>query len=250
MDRIIDGISRFRTEVFPQARPIYETLARDGQAPEALMISCSDSRVVPEIVTQSGPGDLFVTRNAGNVVPPYSETADGGVTSAIEYAVVGLGVRHIVVCGHTDCGAMKGLLHPEALREMPSVAKWLGHCRCSLDGFRRGHDGAHDGGLPDADAARRLAMENVVVQLTHLRTHPSVAARIADGTLTLHGWLFEIETGTLLALDGETGTFSAIEANDGLPVALPRERGGVSDAPRAAADAELTPRPAASLMSA
>ncbi len=250
MDRIIDGISRFRTEVFPQARPIYETLARDGQAPQALVISCSDSRVVPEIVTQSGPGDLFVTRNAGNVVPPYSETADGGVTSAIEYAVVGLGVRHIVICGHTDCGAMKGLLHPEALREMPTVARWLGHCRCSLDVFRRAHDDAHDGDLLDAEAARRLAMENVAVQLTHLRTHPSVAARLADGTLSLHGWLFEIETGTLFALDGETGTFSPIDTNDGLPVALPGKRRAVGVAPRPAAGSELTPRPAASLMPA
>ena len=112
MDRIIDGISRFKAEVFPRERPVYEGLARDGQKPQALVISCSDSRVVPEIITGSGPGDLFVTRNAGNVVPPFSDTADGGVTSAIEYAVVGLGVEHVVVCGHTDCGAMKALLHP------------------------------------------------------------------------------------------------------------------------------------------
>ena len=135
MDRIIDGISRFKADVFPQARPSYERLARDGQKPQALVISCSDSRVVPEIITDSGPGDLFVTRNAGNVVPAFSDTADGGVTSAIEYAIVGLGVEHVVVCGHTDCGAMKALLCPEALAEMPAVANWLGHCRCSLDAF-------------------------------------------------------------------------------------------------------------------
>ena len=227
MDRIIDGISRFRTEVFPQARPLYETLARDGQTPQALMISCSDSRVVPEIVTGSGPGDLFVTRNAGNIVPPYSETADGGVTSAIEYAVVGLGVKHIVVCGHTDCGAMKALLHPAALAEMPTVARWLGHCRCSLGVFRQAHDG-----LPDKEAARVLAMENVAAQLAHLRTHPCVAARVATGALTLHGWLFEIETGTLLALDGDTGGFAPIAAKDALPVALPRKRRAVHAAPR------------------
>lgn len=104
MDRIIDGISRFRTEIFPQAISVDAGLARDGQKPQALMISCSDSRVVPEIVTCSGPGDLFVIRNAGNIVPPYSVTTDRGVTSAIEYAVVGLGVEHVVVCGHTDCG--------------------------------------------------------------------------------------------------------------------------------------------------
>ena len=227
MDRIIEGISRFKTEVFPQARPLYESLARDGQKPQALMISCSDSRVVPEIVTGSGPGDLFVTRNAGNVVPPFTDTADDGVTSAIEYAVVGLGVKHIVVCGHTDCGAMKALLHPEALDEMPAVAKWLGHCRCSIGVFREAH-----GHLPDKEAARVLAMENVAAQLAHLRTHPCVASRVAAGALTLHGWVFDIETGTLLALDGETGAFSPIGTDKGVPVALPRGRRAVHDAPR------------------
>ena len=227
MDRIIDGISRFKAEVFPRERPVYEGLARDGQKPQALVISCSDSRVVPEIVTGSGPGDLFVTRNAGNIVPPYSDTADGGVTSAIEYAVVGLGVEHIVVCGHTDCGAMKALLHPETLAEMPTVAKWLGHCRCSIGVFREAHDD-----LSDKEAARVLAMENVAAQLTHLRTHPCVASRVATGALTLHGWVFEIETGTLLALDGASGAFSPIGAKDALPVALPRGRRAVHAAPR------------------
>ena len=227
MDRIIKGISRFKTEVYPREQPLYADLASNGQKPQALVISCSDSRVVPEIVTGSGPGDLFVTRNAGNIVPPYSESADGGVTSAIEYAVVGLGVEHIVVCGHTDCGAMKALLHPEALAEMPTVARWLGNCRCSLGVFRK----AHEGGLPHKEAARLLAMENVAAQLTHLRTHPCVAARVATGELTLHGWVFEIESGTLLALDGETGTFSAIADSPTLPVALPRGRRAVHAAP-------------------
>ncbi len=221
MDRIIEGISRFRADVFPQQKERYETLARDGQKPCALVISCSDSRVVPEIITASGPGDLFVTRNAGNIVPPFSETADGGVTSAIEYAVIGLGVGHVVVCGHTGCGAMGALLHPEKLAAMPTVARWLGHCRCSLAVFRE-NDGAD---LPEGEAARRLAMGNVAAQLIHLRTHPCVAAGVAAGTLTLHGWLFEIETGTLLAMDGETGAFSAIDGHASLPVAVPRERG-------------------------
>lgn len=227
MDRIIAGIGRFRAEVFPQQRSVYEGLARDGQKPQALVISCSDSRVVPEILTGSGPGDLFVTRNAGNVVPPFSETADGGVTSAIEYAVVGLGVEHIVIFGHTDCGAMKALLHPEALATMPTVAKWLGNCRCSVETFRR----AHGAGMHDRDAARLLAMENVSAQLIHLRSHPSVASRVASGEITLHGWVFEIESGTLLALDNETGAFSPIDGHEPLPVALPSRRRAVRSSP-------------------
>lgn len=231
MERIIDGIGRFRAETFPPQRAVYEGLARDGQKPEALVISCSDSRVIPEIVTSSGPGDLFVTRNAGNVVPPYSDFADGGVTSAIEYAVVGLGVKHIVVCGHTDCGAMKALLHPEALDAMPTVAKWLGNCRCSLAAFRQ----AHGGGMHDKEAARLLAMENVAAQLTHLRTHPCVAARVASGEVTLHGWVFDIEAGTLLALDGDAGTFAPIAAGERLHVALPPAERAVRPAPQLAA---------------
>jgi carbonic anhydrase len=219
MDHIIDGVARFRSDVFPRQRPLYQQLVKDGQHPKALVISCSDSRVVPEIITQSDPGDMFVCRNAGNIVPPYGDMM-GGVTAAIEYAVVGLGVEHIVICGHSDCGAMKALLHPEALAEMPNVAAWLGHCKCAQSVFLHAHDGTQS----DKDAARVLAMENVVAQLTHLRTHPCVAARVATGQLALHGWLFDIESGTVLAVDGETGIFSAIDADVDLPVALPVAR--------------------------
>lgn len=232
MDHIVDGISRFQTKVFPQQRAVYEDLAKNGQKPQVLLITCSDSRVVPELFTDSGPGDMFVTRNAGNVVPPYSEYADGAVTSAIEYAVVGLGVGHVVVCGHSGCGAMGALLNPKKAEGMPTVVKWLDHCRCSVGVFEKAHK---DAGLSDDDAARVLAMENVVCQLTHLRTHPCVASRVATGDLTLHGWLFDIETGDVLAMDGKTGAFSKIEKENALPVALPSERRAVRTAPHLAA---------------
>ena len=195
MDRLIEGFARFREDVLPRQSALYETLAREGQKPQALVISCSDSRVMPEVFTQCEPGSMFVTRNAGNIVPPHGSETAGAVTSAIEYAVAGLGVRHIVVCGHTDCGAMKGLLKPDALKAMPAVAAWLGHCSCVRDAFIREADES------DADAARRIAMRNVAAQLENLKTHPAVADGLASGELTLHGWLFDISVGEVLRLE-------------------------------------------------
>jgi len=214
MDHVLERAAQFRGKVFPQQSALYRRLASDGQSPKALMISCADSRVVPEIITQAAPGDLFVCRNAGNIVPPFSQ-ANGGVSSAVEYAVVALGVRDIVVCGHSDCGAMKAFSNPEALAAMPNVAAWLRHAHAAHSVVCSAY---HN--LEDADAARVMALENVVVQINHLRTHPSVASAIARGDLSLHGWFFDIETGQILALDGESGRFVTVESNGPLPVAL------------------------------
>ena len=216
MDDLFLGMARFRAEIFPQQQPLYQKLATDGQQPQALVISCADSRVVPELITQSGPGQIFCCRNAGNIVPPFSQ-ANGGVSSAIEYAVVALGVRDIVVCGHSDCGAMKGLLHPEALQDMPNVAAWLRHSHAA----HRVVCEAYPPGRDERETLRALALENVVAQLNHLRTHPSVAAKVARGQLRLHGWFFELETGDILAYDGAAGRFGRIDDAGGLPVALP-----------------------------
>lgn len=215
MDNIIQGISNFRGNIFPGQRRMYEKLVRDGQHPKALIIACADSRVSPEHITQAGPGDLFVTRNAGNIVPPFTH-ANGGVSSAIEYAVVALGVRDIVICGHSDCGAMKGLGNPKALDSMPSVAAWLRHAQAA----ERIVCEAYPADVDPKERMRALSLENVVVQLNHLRTHPSVAAGLAKGQLRLHGWFFEIETGDLLAYDGETGCFASLDGGaEKLPVA-------------------------------
>ena len=204
MDRLVEGFARFREHVYPRQSALYEGLVREGQKPQALVISCSDSRVMPEVFLQCDPGEIFVARNAGNIVPRYGSESAGAVTSAIEYAVKGLGVRHIVVCGHTDCGAMKALLKPEALKAMPAVGLWLRQCDCVRDGF------VCEDGESDAAAARRLAMRNVVTQLMNLETHPSVANGLAAGTLALHGWLFDIAAGDVLALDAGTGEFSPL----------------------------------------
>ncbi|MCQ8241915.1 carbonic anhydrase [Rhizosaccharibacter radicis] len=219
---VLDGMSRFRCEVFPSQMPLYRRLVRDGQQPKALVISCSDSRVIPELITQCGPGELFVCRNAGNIVPPYGETI-GGVSATIEYAVMALNVRDIVVCGHSECGAMGGLLHPEKVEPMPAVKAWLQHSHAAVSVFRE----TYPADLSPKEAGRAMALENVGAQLRNLRTHPSVAARLATGKVQLHGWFFDLETGLVHALDGQTGEFRPIEEQAdtaaGLPIAV---RGG------------------------
>lgn len=209
MDRLVEGFARFREHVYPRQSALYETLAREGQKPQALVISCSDSRVMPEVVLQTDPGEIFVTRNAGNIVPRHGSEAVGAVTSAIEFAVTGLGVRHIVVCGHTDCGAMKALLKPEALKAMPAVGQWLRQCDCVREGF------VCEDGESDEAAARRIAMRNVATQVKNLKTHPAVAGGLADGTLKVHGWLFDIAAGQVLALDAVTGAFRPLRTDRG-----------------------------------
>lgn len=218
---LLKGISDFKDSVFPARRQLYERLVRDGQRPKAMIVACADSRVCPEHITGAGPGDLFVCRNAGNIVPPFAQ-ANGGVTCTVEYAVVALGVTDIVVCGHSDCGAMKGLANPDALAAMPNVAAWLRHSHAA----GRIVCEAYPEDLDAPSRHRALALENVVVQLNHLRTHPSVAAGLARGGLRLHGWFFEIETGALLAYDGHAGRFVPFgeEPDAPVPVAQPAER--------------------------
>lgn len=226
MNELIGRVLGFQRDVFPIRSDLYERLAKTGQSPKALMISCADSRVVPEEILRAQPGELFVCRNAGNIVPPYSQ-ANGGVTSTVEYAVEALGVRDIIVCGHSDCGAMKALINPEMMANMPNVAAWLRHSTAARQVIESGY-----GRLEPADKGRAAALENVVVQLTHLRTHPAVAASIARGELTLHGWYFDIHAGEVLALDGVDGRFRRIEHDKPVPVAL-------AAGPRRAADPEI-----------
>ena len=188
-DLLHAGIRRFHNEIFRENRELYETAAKEPQKPHTLIITCADSRVDPEALTQSGPGSIFVTRNIGNVVPAYGEML-GGVTAVIEYAVLALNVSQIVICGHSDCGAMKGLLKKQSVESMPTVKRWLQNAEAALSIARAKHPEADDYGiLPD------LIKENVLLQLNHLRTHPSVAGRAAEGKLALYGWVYEIGTG-------------------------------------------------------
>jgi carbonic anhydrase len=218
VNELMGRVLSFAKDVFPNQSDLYSKLATDGQFPKALMISCADSRVVPEHIMQAQPGDLFVCRNAGNIVPPFA-TQNGGVSSTVEFAVEALGVRDIIVCGHSDCGAMKALMHPEMLANMPNVAAWLRHSSAAKSVVERGYTD-----LPEHDRVRTAALENVVAQIAHLRTHPSVAAAIARGDMALHGWFFDIGAGAVLALDGESGRFQHIHEGAPLPVALPAAR--------------------------
>src|SRR5688572_19481788 len=183
MERLIQGVAKFQRDVFPEKQQLFEELA-SGQSPEALFITCADSRVVPDLITQTNPGDLFICRNAGNMVPPYGEL-HGGVSATIEYAVCALNVQHIIVCGHGDCGAMKGILHPEAVAHMPTVRTWLSHGEVARHVVKENYPN-----LSGDDALRAITEENVIAQLAHLRTHPSVAARLARGTIGVHGWVY------------------------------------------------------------
>ena len=214
MNDLIGRVLGFEKQVFPNQASLYGKLAHHGQSPKALMISCADSRVVPELIMQAEPGDLFVCRNAGNIVPPYA-TMNGGVSSTVEYAVVALGVRDIIVCGHSDCGAMKALMNPASLATMPNVAAWLRHSQAAHSVVAGSYPA-----LGDDEAVRAASLENIVAQLAHLRTHPAVAAAIARGALALHGWFVDIHAGQVLGLDGDTGRFAVISDGRPLPVAL------------------------------
>jgi len=215
VNELIGRVFSFEKQVFPNQSDLYTTLAAHGQSPKALMISCADSRIVPEQIMQAQPGDLFVCRNAGNIVPPFSNH-NGGVSSTVEYAVMALKVRDIIVCGHSDCGAMKAFETPNALEAMPNVAAWLRHSLAADKVVRECYPA-----LANGERARVLALENVVAQIAHLRTHPSVAAGIARGEISLHGWFVDIHAGQVLALEGTSGRFVTIRDGQPLPVALP-----------------------------
>jgi carbonic anhydrase len=190
--------------VFPEKKELFEKLSK-GQAPEALFITCSDSRIETAMITQTDPGELFICRNAGNIVPPHTSQT-GAMTASIEFAVAALKVPHIVICGHTECGAMKGALNPESLDALPHVKEWLGYSKAAVDVVKEL--------APDADPKeqeRMLLEQNVILQLMHLRTHPSVAARLAKGDLRLHGWVYDIETGGVGAFDETTNSFVPVD---------------------------------------
>ncbi|RHW20759.1 carbonic anhydrase [Pseudomonas jilinensis] len=214
--KIVDGHKYFHDQVYPEQRELFHKLAHE-QAPKVMFITCADSRVVPELITQSAPGDLFVTRNVGNVVPAYGQMM-GGVSTAIEFAVMALGVHHIIVCGHSDCGAMKAVLNPAELERMPTVKAWLRHAEVAKEVVQQ------NCACCSADSMLELLTEeNVVAQLNHLSTHPSVAARLASGELFIHGWVYDIETCRIRAYDAERGEFRPLD-DESLPMATPRAR--------------------------
>lgn len=203
MPKIAAGVVKFQRDNYPKRQELFEQLST-GQSPEALFITCSDSRISPNLITSTEPGELFICRNAGNIVPPHT-VHTGGMTASIEYAVAALKVPHIIICGHTECGAMKGVTNLDALSELPHVREWLGYSRAAYQVVKEA--GAD---LDSDDGFKSLIEQNVLLQLQHLKTHPYVAARLASGALTLHGWVYDIKTGDVTAWNSDSNEFEPV----------------------------------------
>lgn len=200
MQNLVKGVHHFQNSLFEQHRELFEQLS-DGQAPSTLFITCSDSRIVPNLFTQTGPGELFTLRNAGNIVPPYG-ASNGGESPTIEYAVSILGVEHVIVCGHSGCGAIKALLNPESVSRMPAITNWLNQAeatrRIVIENYPE---------LTGADQIDIAIKENVLVQIENLETHPSIRAGLGRGKIKLHAWVYSPESGQVMAFSDETQSY-------------------------------------------
>jgi carbonic anhydrase len=200
LERILKGVSTFQAEVYPAQREMFERL-KHRQQPLALFVTCADSRVVPNLFTQTAPGEIFIERNPGNLVPHYSEFV-GGVSAGVEYAMLVLKVPLVVVCGHTDCGVMKALLHPEQAQGLPGVQQWMRHASEAQHRIRRDHATAGE-----AEKLRMLTEYNVLLQIENLKSHPSVHSRLASGEVEIRGWVYDIGDGSIWMADPESGKF-------------------------------------------
>jgi carbonic anhydrase len=204
MKSLMEGHKRFLADIFPAKKSQFHLLA-EGQAPEYLFITCSDSRIVPDLILGTGPGDLFISRSIGNVVPVAGSGNVDGITATIEYAVVALKVRHIILCGHSDCGVLKAALNEKSLENLPNARGWMHHVEPAF---------AHRQPLnpADGDSAElaSLIRGNVVAQLQNLRQQPSVAHALAQGTVAVHGWFYDILTGRIERYDPEQRRFAPL----------------------------------------
>lgn len=202
MEKLVEGLWKFQQGYFSAHQEMFEELSQ-GQNPRILFICCSDSRIDPNLITNANVGELFVIRNAGNIIPPFG-AANGGEGAAVEYALQALDIRHVIVCGHSHCGAMKGLLKRSSLEEkMPLVYQWLEHAEATLKLIRENYSDRTGEDLLDLTIA-----ENVLTQIENLRTYPVVRSKIHRGQLALHAWIFSIETGEILSYDPQTHTFT------------------------------------------
>ncbi|HBP87206.1 MAG TPA: carbonic anhydrase [Nitrospirales bacterium] len=200
MEKVLKGLIKFQKEVFSKKKELFAGLSGQ-QKPRAVFVTCSDSRIDPSLLTQTEPGELFIIRNAGNLIPTYG-AAIGGSTASLEYGISVLQVKDIIICGHTDCGAMEALLHREKLQELPAVTVWLQHAETTVRIMKDLY--AH---LQGDELFATTIRENVVVQLDHLKTHPAVATGLRRGNLRLHGWVYSIGTGEVWVCDWEKNAF-------------------------------------------
>lgn len=203
MQKLVQGIHQFRRAVFSARREEFERLIH-GQTPLALFITCSDSRVEAGLITQTSPGDLFVLRNAGNIVPAHG-AVQGGEAATIEYAIAALGITDIVICGHTQCGAMKAVLDPSSTKNLPAVSRWLENAAATSRILK-----SHYSHLEGEALLTAAVEENVLVQLENLKTHPEVLTGITGKRIRLHGWVYRLETGQVFAYDSGSSQFQEI----------------------------------------
>ncbi len=201
--KIVDGVGKFQREVFPARRKLFHELEHQQQ-PIAMFFTCADSRIVPNLLMQTEPGEVFIERTPGNIAPRYSDHV-GGVTASVEFAIQALHVPLIIVCGHTDCGVIKALLDPEKAAGMPAVQSWMRYSLGAREWLLRDRPNASK-----EEKLRLLTEYNVLVQLENLKTHPSVEARLGRGELELHGWVYDIGSGTVTAADPNTGVFDLL----------------------------------------
>ena len=211
MQRLIEGVHKFRSGEFGSFRKLFRKLSRDGQSPHTLFITCSDSRVLAELITHSQPGDLFVVKNVGNIVPPASARGDTNSTAAaIEFAVDTLRVSDLVICGHSQCGAMAALLADNPISPAtPHLRDWLNLAAPVRETLKKNYTHLHELRARENAAAE----ENVLFGLDNLHSYPCVQDRLMEGTLRLHGWFFKIATAELFAYDPETRQFSPLAAD-------------------------------------
>lgn len=201
MKKLIRGLDKFKQTYVSSHQELLEQLSH-GQKPRVLFVTCSDSRVAPNLITDTDVGELFVIRNAGNIVPPYG-AANGGEGGTIEYAINALGIEQVVICGHSNCGAMKGLLKLNKLqKDMPLVYDWLQHAEATRRMVMENY-GHYEGD----DLMEVLVAENVLIQIDNLKTYPCVRAKLHQGKLKIYAWIYNIETGDVLAYDARTHTY-------------------------------------------
>ena len=205
MQQLIEGVHRFKEEEFGKYKALFRRLSRQRQQPHTLFITCSDSRVIAELITQSNPGDLFVVKNVGNIVPPDQPGGRNSTGAAIEFAV-GLGVTDIVVCGHSQCGAIAALMDPPSCREMPNLATWVETVAPVRDLIDMKYQHLK---TPD-ERLRAAEEENVLFSIERLHSYPAVARGLAEGTLRLHAWFFRIASADLFVYDAEQKQFVPI----------------------------------------
>jgi carbonic anhydrase len=200
MKKLMAGLHHFQSQVFDSHKELFERLDA-GQRPEALFITCSDSRIDPNLILNSVPGDLFILRNAGNIIPPHG-ASNGGEAAAIEFAVCALGVKDLIVCGHTNCGAITGLLDQQKLESMPAVKAWLQHAEATRRVVTENYPD-----LAFEDQVNVAIQENVLMQIENLKTLPAVASRLVRGDVRLHAWTYKFQTGQVFSYSAKDGQF-------------------------------------------